>query len=334
MTNNHQRGIEPVLLGDGLSVPPIGLGAMGMSAYYGSSDEAESIATLRHAVDVGVTFIDTAEAYGPFENEKLIGRALGARRDEVVLATKASAETDDDGTIHGRNGTPEYIRKAAHRSLKHLGTDRIDLYYLHRVDPNVPIEESIGAMGDLVAEGKVRHIGLSEASAATIRRAHAAHPLTAVQSEFSLFARDVLHNEELATMRELGIGLVAFSPLGRGVLTDSVTSLDDLDADDARRTLPRFQPEAFATNRRLVERVAAIARRNGATLAQVALAWIIAEGAVPIPGMRRRSRVDENLGAVSVVLSEDERAELAEALPGAEIMGTRDYAEVGVGMDR
>ena len=323
-----------MLLGDGLRVPPLGLGAMGMSAYYGASDEAESIATLRHAVDVGVNFIDTAEAYGPFENEKLIGRALGGRRDEVILATKASSETDDDGTIHGRNGTPEYIRKAAHRSLRHLGTDYIDLYYLHRVDPNVPIEESVGAMAELVAEGKVRHIGLSEASAATIRRAHAVHPLAAVQSEFSLFAPDVLHNEELATMRELGIGLVAFSPLGRGVLTDSVTSLDDLDAADARRTLPRFQPEAFAANRRLVERVAAIARRHGATLAQVALAWVIAEGVVPIPGMRRRSRLDENVGAVEVVLSESERAELAEALPAGEVVGSRDYVAVEAGADR
>lgn len=334
MTNDHQRGLEPVLLGDGLRVPPLGLGAMGMSAYYGASDEAESIATLRHAVDVGVNFIDTAEAYGPFENEKLIGRALGGRRDEVILATKASSETDDDGTIHGRNGTPEYIRKAAHRSLRHLGTDYIDLYYLHRVDPNVPIEESVGAMAELVAEGKVRHIGLSEASAATIRRAHAVHPLAAVQSEFSLFAPDVLHNEELATMRELGIGLVAFSPLGRGVLTDSVTSLDDLDAADARRTLPRFQPEAFAANRRLVERVAAIARRHGATLAQVALAWVIAEGVVPIPGMRRRSRLDENVGAVEVVLSESEWAELAEALSAGEVVGSRDYVAVEAGADR
>jgi aryl-alcohol dehydrogenase-like predicted oxidoreductase len=334
MTSNHPRPLEPVLLGDGLRVSPIGLGAMGMSAFYGPSDEAESVATLRHAVDVGVTFIDTAEAYGPFENEKLIGRALGTRRDEVRIATKASSETDDDGTIHGRNGTPEYIRKAAHRSLKHLGTDYIDLYYLHRVDPNVPIEESVGAMAELVVEGKVRHIGLSEASAATIRRAHAVHPLAAVQSEFSLFARDVLHNDELATMRELGIGLVAFSPLGRGVLTESVTSLDDLAPDDARRTLPRFQPEAFAANRTLVDRVTAIARRHGATLAQVALAWIIAEGAVPIPGMRRRERVDENAGAMEIVLSEAERDELAEALPAEDIVGTRDYRAVDAGMDR
>jgi aryl-alcohol dehydrogenase-like predicted oxidoreductase len=334
MTNNHPRPLESVLLGDGLRVSPIGLGAMGMSAFYGPSDEVESIATLRHAVDVGVTFIDTAEAYGPFENEKLIGRALGTRRDEVILATKASSETDDDGTIHGRNGTPEYIRRAANRSLKHLGTDYIDLYYLHRVDPNVPIEESVGAMAALVAEGKVRHVGLSEASAATIRRAHAVHPLAAVQSEFSLFARDVLHNDELATMRELGIGLVAFSPLGRGVLTESVASLDDLAPEDARRTLPRFQPEAFAANRRLVDRVAAIARRHGATLAQVALAWIIGEGAVPIPGMRRRGRVDENAGAVQVALSESEREELAEALPAEEIEGSRDYRDIELGADR
>ncbi|WP_373692957.1 aldo/keto reductase [Agromyces silvae] len=321
-------------LGDGLRVPVMGLGAMGMSAFYGSSDETESIATLRRAVDLGVTFIDTAEAYGPFENERLIGRALGPRRDEVILATKASAETDDDGTVHGRNGTPAYIRRAAERSLRHLGTDRIDLYYLHRVDPDVPIEESVGAMAELVAEGKVRHLGLSEASAATIRRAHAVHPLAAVQSEFSLFARDVLHNGELDAMRELGIGLVAFSPLGRGMLTDALASLDELDADDARRTLPRFQPEAFAANRCLADRVAAIAARHDATLAQVALAWVIAEGAVPIPGMRRRARLDENLGATGLVLTERDRSELADALPSEQIVGHRDVREAPPGADR
>lgn len=321
-------------LGDGLEVSAIGLGAMGMSAYYGTSDEAESIATLRHAVDRGITFIDTAEAYGPFENERLIGRALGHRRDEVVIATKASAETDDDGTVHGRNGTPAYIRRAALRSLRHLGTDVIDLYYLHRVDPLVPIEESVGAMADLVREGHVRHIGLSEASAATIRRAHAVHPLAAVQSELSLFARDVLDNGELATVRELGIGFVAFSPLGRGVLTDSVRSLDDLSPDDARRTLPRFQPDAFAANRRLVERVEAIAARHGATLAQVALAWVLAEGVVPIPGTRRRDRLEENAAAAALVLSDAERAELAAALPANEITGNRDYVETPPGTDR
>lgn len=205
-------------LGDGLTVSAIGLGAMGMNAFYGPSDERESTATLQHAVDIGVTFIDTAEAYGPFTNEQLIGRALGSRRDEITIATKASAETDDDGTVHGRNGSPEYIRRACDRSLRHLGMDTIDLYYLHRADPAVPIEDSVGAMADLVAAGKVRHIGLSEVAAPTLRRAHAVHPIAAVQSEFSLFSRDVLHNEEKATADELGIGFVAFSPLGRGVL--------------------------------------------------------------------------------------------------------------------
>lgn len=326
--------MKQTTLGDGLVVPTIGLGAMGMSAFYGPSDEQESIATLRHAVDIGLTFIDTAEAYGPFENEKLISRALGHRRDEVVLATKASAETDDDGTVHGRNGTPQYIRRACDRSLRHLGTDVIDLYYLHRVDPEVPIEESVGALSELVAAGKVRHIGLSEASAATIRRAHAVHPLAAVQSELSLFARDVLHNDEKATMDELGIGFVAFSPLGRGVLSDGVRRLDDLAPDDARRGLPRFQPEAFEANRALVRRVEAIAREKGATTAQVALAWVMSLGAVPIPGTRRRARLDENAKSDDLQLSEADRASLIDALPDAAISGTRDYQPVVAGQDR
>lgn len=326
--------IRTTALGDGLIVPAMGLGAMGMSAYYGPSDEAESIDTLRRAVDMGVNFIDTAEAYGPFHNEQLIGRALSDRRDEVILATKASAETDDDGTIHGRNGTPAYIRRAAERSLRHLGTDRIDLYYLHRADPHVPIEESVGAMAELVAEGKVRHIGLSEVSPTTIRRAHAVHQLSAVQSEFSLFAQDVLHNDEFATLRELGIGLVAFSPLGRGVLTDGVRSLDDLAPDDARRTLPRFQPDAFAANSALVDRVADIAREHDATLAQIALAWVIAEGAVPIPGMRKHSRLKENARALDIHLTADDLSALAAALPSQEIVGHRDYQSVPPGADR
>lgn len=321
-------------LGDSLTVSAIGLGAMGMSAYYGASDEQESIATLRHAVDTGVTFIDTAEAYGPFENEKLIARALGDRRDEITLATKASAETDDDGTVHGRNGTPAYIRKAAERSLRHLGTDVIDLYYLHRVDPDVPIEESVGAMSELVAEGKVRHIGLSEASAATIRRAHAVHPLAAVQSEFSLFARDVLHNEEKATLDELGIGLVAFSPLGRGFLTGAIRSIDDLDPEDARLSLPRFQPEAIAANLALVDRVNTIAAEKGVTNAQIALAWLLAQGVVPIPGTRRRTRLDENTAASGVRLDAADLVRLSEALPDDEIVGTRDYVHHTVGVDR
>jgi len=321
-------------LGDGLTVSAIGLGAMGMSAYYGSSDERESIATLRHAIDTGVTFIDTAEAYGPFENEKLIARALGDRRDEVTIATKASAETDDDGTIHGRNGTPAYIRKAAERSLRHLGTDVIDLYYLHRVDPQVPIEESVGAMSELVAEGKVRHIGLSEASAATIRRAHAVHPLAAVQSEFSLFARDVLHNGEKATMDELGIGFVAFSPLGRGFLTGAIRSTSDLDPDDARLGLPRFQPDAIAANLALVDRVNAIASERGVTNAQIALAWLVAQGVVPIPGTRHRTRLDENAAAARVTLTASDLARLSDALPDDEIVGIRDYVAHAPGIDR
>jgi len=321
-------------LGDGLQVSPLGFGAMGMSAFYGPSDEVESIATLRHAIDRGITFIDTAEAYGPFENEKLIARALGDRRDEVTLATKASTETDDDGTVHGRNGTPAYIRKAAERSLRHLGTDVIDLYYLHRVDPNVPIEESVGAMAELVAEGKVRHIGLSEASASTIRRAHAVHPLAAVQSEFSLFSRDILHNGEKAVMDELSIGLVAFSPLGRGVLTGGIRTLADLAPDDARRGLPRFQAYAMAANLALVDRVRALADEKGVTAAQIALAWLLSEGAVPIPGTRSRTRFDENLGSLDVTLTDADRQALADALPADEIAGGRDYVEAAAGTDR
>ncbi|MFI6637319.1 aldo/keto reductase [Nonomuraea fuscirosea] len=319
-------------LGDGLTVSALGFGAMGMSAFYGGADERESVATLRHAVDSGVTFIDTAEAYGPFENERLIARALGDRRDEIVLATKASAETDDDGTVHGRNGTPAYIRRAADRSLRHLGTDVIDLYYLHRVDPDVPIEESVGAMSELVKAGKVRHIGLSEASAATIRRAHAVHPLAAVQSEFSLFSPDVLHNGEKAVMDELGIGFVAFSPLGRGVLTDRLRSLDELAPDDARRGLPRFQPAAFAANRALVGRIETLAAAKGVTVAQLALAWLLAQGVVPIPGTRRRERLDENVAALGVELTSEDLDHLAAA--ASDVVGHRDFTPAPAGADR
>lgn len=321
-------------LGDGLTVSTIGLGAMGMNAFYGPSDEQESIATLQHAVEIGVTFIDTAEAYGPFTNEQLIGRALGSRRDEITIATKASAETDDDGTVHGRNGSPEYIRRACDRSLRHLGMDTIDLYYLHRADPAVPIEDSVGAMADLVAAGKVRHIGLSEVAASTLRRAHSVHPIAAVQSEFSLFSRDVLHNEEKATADELGIGFVAFSPLGRGVLTEGVRCLDDLAPDDARRGLPRFQPAAFAANRRLVARVERVASEIGATTAQVALAWLLAEGAVPIPGTRRRSRLDENAAAAGIRLTDAQRSALVDAIPAEDVIGSRDGVDAPIGIDR
>lgn len=321
-------------LGDGLKVPIMGLGAMGMSSGYGPADEKESMVTLRSAVDSGITFIDTAESYGPFKNEKLIARALGDRRAEVTLATKVSAEMDDDGTSYGRNGTPEYIRRAADRSLRHLGTDVIDLYYLHRVDPKVPIEESVGAMAELVDAGKVRHIGLCEASATTIRRAHAIHPLAAVQSEFSLFTQDVLRNGEKAVLDELGIGFVAFSPLGRGVLTDRVWDLAALAADDFRRGLPRFQPSAFAANRRMIRRVEVIAAEKEASVAQVALAWIIHQGVVPIPGTRRRSRLSENAGAAFVDLTDDDCLRLAEAFPPDEIVGRRDHTNVAPGTDR
>lgn len=321
-------------LGDGLTVSAIGLGAMGMNAFHGPSDEQESIATLQHAVDIGVTFIDTAEAYGPFTNEQLIGRALASRRDEITIATKASTETDDDGTVRSRNGSPEYIRRACDRSLRHLGIDTIDLYYLHRADPAVPIEESVGALGELVTAGKVRHIGLSEVAAPTLRRAHAVHPIAAVQSEFSLFSRDIASNGEKTAADELGIGFVAFSPLGRGVLSEGVRSLDDLSPNDARRGLPRFQPDAFAANRRLVERVERIAADLDATTAQVALAWVLAEGVVPIPGTRRRTRLDENAAAVEVQLTKDQRRALVEAVPDTEIAGSRDGIDAPAGTDR
>jgi aryl-alcohol dehydrogenase-like predicted oxidoreductase len=307
---------------------------MGMNMFYGPTDEAEAIRTLNHALDLGVTFVDTAEAYGPFANEKLIGKALGRRRGEYVLATKASAETDDDGTVHGRNGTPAYIRRACERSLRHLGTDVIDLYYLHRADPKVPIEESAGALGELVTEGKVRHIGLSEVGPDTIRRAHATHPLAAVQSELSLFSPDLLHNGEKAVMDELGIGLVAFSPLGRGVLTDGIRSLDDLAPDDARRGLPRFRPDAFEANLRLVDRVRQIGAEHEASAAQIALAWVIAQGAVPIPGTRHRTRLAENAAAAGITLTPRDIQRLAEAVPAAEVTGRRDLSEAPAGHDR
>lgn len=313
-------------LGDGLIVSAQGFGAMGISAFYGDSDEHESIATLERAVDSGVTLIDTAEAYGPFENEKLIRRVLRSRRDSVVLATKFGTEFDDDGTPHGLNGRPEYVRRAADRSLRHLHTDVIDLYYLHRVDPDVPIEDTVGAMADLVAAGKIRHIGLSEAAPATIRRAHAVHPLAAVQSEFSLFARDVLANDVKSTLDELGIGLVAFSPLGRGFLSGTITSVDDLDPSDARRNLPRFSPDAIAANLVLVEQVRTIAAEKGATPGQVALAWIQQQGAVPIPGTRHRSYLEENLGSLQVELTSDELRALGDAIPETAIHGARDTA--------
>ncbi|SNT54019.1 Predicted oxidoreductase [Streptosporangium subroseum] len=308
----------------GLTVSAEGLGAMGMSVWYGARDEQESLATLRRAIDLGVTFIDTAEAYGPFENEKLVGRAIAGRRDEVTVATKFATEFDDDGTSHGLNGSPAHAHRAVDRSLKHLGIDVIDLYYLHRVDPDVPIEDTVGAMAEMVHAGKVRHIGLSEAAPATIRRAHAVHPLAAVQSEYSLFSREPENNGVLETLRELGIGFVAFSPLGRGFLSGQITRVDDLDLDDARRHLPRFSPENIAKNLAVVDDLRELATAKGVTPSQLALAWVMAQGVVPIPGTKRRAYLEENAAAADITLTPEELATLNAAVPPGIASGERD----------
>ncbi|WP_061298331.1 aldo/keto reductase [Herbidospora cretacea] len=304
-----------------LRVSPQGLGAMGMSAFYGTRDEAEAIATLNRAVDLGVTHIDTAEAYGPYENEKLIARALGARRDEITIATKFALDFENGAVM---DGSPAHVRRAVERSLRHLAVDVIDLYYLHRVDPDVPIEETVGAMADLVTAGKVRHLGLSEAAPDTVRRAHATHPIAAVQSELSLFAPGPLHNGVKDVLDELGIGLVAFSPIGRGLLGGGIRKVEDLDADDARRTLPWFTPENIAANQHLVDRVTAVAAERGATPAQISLAWVAAQGAVAIPGTKRRRYLEENAAAMQITLTAAELKALDEAVPAGSVTGARD----------
>ena len=312
-----------------LEVSAQGLGCMGMSEFYGSGDEQESRAVIHAALDAGVNFLDTADMYGPFTNEQLVGRAIADRRDEVVLATKFGNERRADGTRVGVNGHPEYVRQACDASLRRLGVDHVDLYYQHRVDPSVPVEETWGALAELVAAGKVRHLGISEAAPATIRRAHQVHPVTAVQTEWSLWSRDVEDNEVLATVRELGIGFVAYSPLGRGFLSGTIRSIDDLDEHDFRRYSPRFQGENFAKNLELLERVREIATAKGVTPGQLALAWVLAQGqdVVPIPGTKHRHYLDENSGALEVELNGDDLRALDAAVPVGSSAGDR-YADM------
>ena len=312
----------------GLTVSAEGLGCMGMSAFYGSTDEAESLATIDRALELGVTLMDTAEGYGPFINEQLLGKALAGRREQAVVATKTGIEFTDDGARVGHNGRPEYIRRSLDRSLRHLGTDHVDLYYLHRVDPQVPIEETVGAMGDMVAAGKVRCIGLSEVAPQTIRRAHSVHPITAVQTEYSLFERGIEDDGVMATLNELGIGLVAYSPLGRGFLSGSITSPDDFAADDFRRTDPRFQGENFARNLAVVDEVRRIAAAKQVSPSQLALAWVLHQGAVAIPGTKRRRYLEENVAATAVTINDEDVAAIEAVAPRGIVSGDRYAPEL------
>jgi aryl-alcohol dehydrogenase-like predicted oxidoreductase len=309
-----------------LTVSTMGLGCMGMSEFYGTGDEQQGVDTVRRALDLGVTFLDTADMYGPFTNEKLVGRAIAGRRDKVQLATKFGNQRGEDGSRLGINGRPEYVRSACDASLRRLGVDHVDLYYQHRVDRTVPIEETVGAMKELVEAGKVRHLGLSEASAATIRRAHAVHPITALQTEYSLFTRD-LEDEVLPTIRELGIGLVPYSPLGRGLLTGAITNPDDLEGNDSRRSpyFPRFAGDALEANLALVAQIREIAERKGATPGQLALAWVLAQGddVVPIPGTKRVRYLEENVAATQVQLTSEDLAALEQAVPRDAVAGER-----------
>ncbi len=315
-------------LGQGLTVSELGLGCMGMSEFYGTGDEVESIATIDRALELGVTLLDTADMYGSGANEQLVGKAIKNKRDRVVLATKFGILRGEDSSFRGVNGSPEYVQQACNASLQKLGIDYIDLYYLHRVDPNVPIEETVGAMAELVHQGKVRYLGLSEASAATIERAATVHPISALQSEYSLWSRDP-EDQILPTIRKLGIGFVAYSPLGRGFLSGNITTPDDFAADDYRRNAPRFQGDNFNKNLQLVERVKEIAAQKGVTPGQLALAWLLAQGEdiVPIPGTKRRKYLEENVAAVEITLTEAEIKRIDEVAPKNIAAGDR-YADM------
>ena len=315
-------------LGKSLEVSVIGLGCMGMSEFYGTGDDAQSIATIHRALDLGCNFLDTADMYGPFKNEELVGRAIRGRRDEVVLATKFGNMRGDDGAFLGVNGKPDYVRNACDASLKRLGVDHIDLYYQHRVDRTTPIEDTVGAMAELVKAGKVRHIGLSEAAPATIRRAHAVHPITALQTEYSLWSRDP-EDEILPTVRALGIGFVSYSPIGRGFLSGRFKTIDDLEPNDFRRNSPRFKGENFERNLDLVRDIEAIAKAKGVTPAQLAIAWVLARGndIVPIPGSKSIGHLEENIAAAEITLTAAELARIDEAAPKGIAAGDR-YASM------